>query len=71
MIEQSGPGKAEKALRCRVNVGISTKGVVTWDSTVDGTGYTRAEVLAESDSLVAELKARYPADLGSGGVRER
>jgi len=56
---ESSP-KTEKGLRCRVNVAISTKGVITWDSTVDGTGYTRAEVLAESDSLVAELKARYP-----------
>ena len=37
-----------------------TKVVKTWDCTVEGTGYTKEEVLAESDSLVQELESRYP-----------
>ena len=50
-----------QSMRHRVNVTISTKGVKTWDCTVDGTGYTQEEVLAASDALVAELEKRYPA----------
>jgi hypothetical protein len=50
----------EKTIRRRVNVTISTKGVITWDCTIEGTGCTQEEVLTESDALVAELKNRYP-----------
>jgi len=50
----------EKSIRYRVNVTISTKGVKTWDCTVDGTNYTQEEVLIESDKLVAQLEQRYP-----------
>ena len=50
-----------KSLRHRVNVSISTKGQKTWDCTCDGVGYTKEEILAESDALVKELDARYPA----------
>ena len=50
----------EKSLRHRVNVTTSVKGVKTWDCTIDGTGYTQDEVLAESDKLVAQLEQRYP-----------
>ena len=46
--------------RHRINVSISTKGVKTWDSTVEGTGFTQEEVLAESDRLVKALQTRYP-----------
>ena len=49
-----------KSMRHRVNVSISTKGQKTWDCTCDGVGFTQAEVLAESDELVAELDRRYP-----------
>jgi len=52
-----------KQPRRRVNVTISTKGVRTYDCTID-TGetesYTEDEVLAMSDSLVAKLDKRYP-----------
>ena len=51
----------ETSLRCRVNVTISVKGVETWDCTVDGLGFTKEEVLKESDELVVELRKRYPA----------
>lgn len=53
----------EKSLRYRVNVGISTKGVVTWDCTVDGENQEMFKVLQESDALVAELEKRYPITL--------
>jgi len=49
-----------KSLRYRVNVDSSTKGVLTFSSTVEGEGYTRDEVLFTSDLLVAELVKRYP-----------
>jgi len=35
--------------------------VITWDTTVDGVGYSREEILAESDAQVQAMKARYPA----------
>jgi hypothetical protein len=48
------------ARRIRVNVDISVKGVVTWSSTVEMCDTPIDDVLAESDDLVAKLKARYP-----------
>ena len=55
------PIEQAKSLRRRVNVSISTRGVITWDTTVDGVGYSREEILAESDAQVQAMKARYPA----------
>ena len=48
--------------RYRVNVSISTKGVKTYDCTVEisGPDIDKFYVLSESDSLVAELDKRYP-----------
>jgi len=54
---------AEKSLRYRVNIATSTKGVKTWECTVDGEGYEMDEVLAKSDELVKKLETRYPAPL--------
>ena len=51
----------ERKLRYRIAVSTSVKGVKTWDCTVDGEGFTKGEMLAKSDALVAELDARYPA----------
>ncbi|ANS03226.1 hypothetical protein [uncultured Mediterranean phage uvDeep-CGR2-KM18-C74] len=51
---------AEPSMRIRINVGISTKGAIKWDTTVEGTGHTKEEVLAESDDLIAEMRKRYP-----------
>ena len=53
----------EKSLRYRVNVSTSVKGVKTWDCTVDGEGFTQPEILSLSDSFVAELERRYPAQI--------
>lgn len=52
-----------KSLRYRVNVSQTSTGKKSWDSTVDGTGYTMPEVLDESDKLVAELEKRYPPEI--------
>ena len=49
-----------RTLRRRINVATSVKGVKTWDCTVEGEGYTQAELLSESDQLVQELEKRYP-----------
>lgn len=55
----------ERTLRQRINVSTSTKGVHTFDCTVEGTGeYTQEELLAQSDALVAELERRYPPEKG-------
>ncbi|KKK94775.1 hypothetical protein LCGC14_2679450 [marine sediment metagenome] len=52
--------EVEKSLRYRINVSTSVKGILTWDCTCDGTGFSKEELLAESDALVGELKLRYP-----------
>ena len=53
--------EVEKSLRYRINVSISTKGIKTWETTVDGEGYSKEQILAESDVMVEELEKRYPA----------
>ena len=55
------PIEQGKYLRRRINVKNSTRGQRTWDTTVDGVGYSREEILAESDALVRAMEARYPA----------
>ena len=50
----------QKNIRYRVNTTISVKGIITWDCTVDAEGFDMYTVLQESDSLVKELKLRYP-----------
>ena len=59
-----GPGTGliavQRTFRHRVNVSTSVKGIKTWDCTVEGTGYSREAILAESDRLVAALEQRYP-----------
>ena len=59
--EQQAPRK-----RVRINISTSVKGIKTWDATVelvdDATVPALAEsVLRESDWLVAQLEAKYPA----------
>ena len=64
--------ETQASMRYRVNVSTSVKGVKTWDCTVEGTktidgmGWSKEEVLAESDALVAALDARYPAPAEGG-----
>ena len=62
--------EAQHGVRYRVNVATSTKGVHTYDATVEITESTetgmqdldgvRDELLRQSDALVAALEARYP-----------
>ena len=47
-----------RSLRRRMNLTISTKGLVTWDTTVDGVGYSLEELTAELDAQVKALVAR-------------
>ena len=61
MTESFVTPEAGRSLRRRVNVSISTRGQRTWDTTVDGVGYSREEILAESDAMVQAMEARYPA----------
>jgi hypothetical protein len=49
----------QRTWRYRINTSVSTKGVPTWDVTVEGTNFSREEVLYESDQLVAEMRRRY------------
>ena len=55
--------EALRSLRYRVNVSQTSTGKKSWDCTVDGEGYSEAEVLERSDALVKQLEARYPAEL--------
>lgn len=48
-----------KVWRHRVNVSQTSTGKMSFDCTVEATGTTQDEILAESDALVAELKKRY------------
>ena len=50
----------EVSYRRRINVSISTKGVLTFDCTVESENAILIELLRESDLLVDELKKRYP-----------
>ncbi len=52
-----------KSMRYRVNVSTTSKGAKSFECTVEGTGYTEAEILERSDSLVKKLEERYPAQV--------
>ena len=52
-----------KMVRHRIKISTTAKGVETPECTVDMTGFTEAEVLAASDSLVAALRKRYQVQL--------
>jgi hypothetical protein len=41
-----------------MNLAVSTKGVITWETTVDGVGYSLEELTAELDAQVKALVAR-------------
>ena len=53
----------EAGKRYRINISTTSKGLKSFDCTVEiyGDGVTMEEVLAESDRLVAELDRKYPA----------
>ncbi len=51
----------EVKIRRRINVGVSVKGIHTFDCTVEGENITLEALLIESDKLVKALDARYPA----------
>ncbi len=62
---------SQPQVRYRINTATTTKGVITWDATVEvvfpvGEGADllplRTNALKESDELVAALKARYPVE---------
>ena len=50
----------KESMRYRVNVGVTSKGLVSWDTTVEGTAVSQEYVLAQSDALVALMQQRYP-----------
>jgi len=68
--------KGESRVRVRINVSTSTKGVKTYDGTVEVIGHELADMtrlhietltsmcLAEHDKLIAMLDKRYPAGGG-------
>ena len=53
----------ETGKRYRINISTTSKGLKSFDCTVEiyGDEVTMEEVLAESDRLVAELDRKYPA----------
>jgi hypothetical protein len=54
---------SHRYLRQRINVGVSVKGIYTWDQTVDGTGYSQDELLDLSDDLTDALRNRYGPEI--------
>ena len=46
--------------RYRINISTTSRGLKSYECTVDIEGLDMAEVMAESDRLVAMLDARYP-----------
>ena len=56
--------ETEKSIRRRINVSTSVKGVHTFEVTIETSGYSEAETLAMSDSIVVQLDKRYPAVTG-------
>jgi len=57
--------------RTRINVSTSVKGIKTWDCTVeeisDNIPATQRDIiLSASDTLVAALDSRYPANMEGG-----
>jgi len=46
-----------------VNVSKTTTGKYSWDTTVEGEGWTKEAILKRSDEIVAELEKRYPAEI--------
>ncbi len=50
----------ETSWRYRVSVDSSTKGILTFSSTVEGENAAIEDVLFRSDGIVAALIARYP-----------
>ncbi len=55
-----------KSLRIRAGFDQTSKGIVSGSWTVEGTGCSRAEVLAELDALSAEVLARVKEMNGDG-----
>ncbi len=49
--------------RRRINLSISTKGVYTWDLTVEMYGSDPDAILKEVETLRVELQSRYPQPL--------
>ena len=55
------PEPVQFSKRIRINVSTTSKGVKSYDCTVEIEGLSMEAVLAESDRLVAALDKRYPA----------
>ena len=54
----------KQPLRIRINTSTSVKGIITFDCTVEGIGWTQEEILTQHDMLMSQLKNRYPAQGG-------
>lgn len=50
----------QKSIRRRTNVTSTTKGLLTFDATVETENMTEEEHLSHLDSLIATMKSRYP-----------
>lgn len=53
----------ENRVRYRCNVSQTSTGKMGFDCTVESDGLSMAEILLESDKMVAELKTRYEPKL--------
>ena len=58
--EQVGPMIQTVSKRHRLNITTTSKGLKSYDCTVEITNGTREEVQAESDAWIVELDKKYP-----------
>ncbi len=56
--------EVEKKLRRRIKVSETSKGLISWEHTIDGENFTKEELLEMSDDMTEELKKRYPVQEG-------
>ena len=54
---------ATRQFRHRVNISFTSKGLPAYDATVEGTGYSREEIIAEIKATMDLAKALYPLEV--------
>ena len=64
MTTDNEPLKAQ-SVRYRVNVSTTSKGMPSWDVTVDGqdSGESGVEILARIEAMVRMLQTKYPTEV--------
>jgi hypothetical protein len=71
-VASSGGGPLYKSLRRRANIKSTSKGDLSFDCTIDGTGYSEAELLLQLYSLATKLQQTcHPAIVDETALAEQ